>query len=182
MATKTLTVALPEDLYQKFIETVTESEGPWRRRYETVAEAIDGAVTAALMLFLQDLTEESAELPEFRDYMHDLMLFLQDLTEESAELPEFRDYMHEKYPELHEDLITMMADLIKKLRRNTHNSLIKERPEPKLDGTGWVKILDWGYTAEVYGRGNDRVMIDRMTGSVIIRYTFREGGDVLLRG
>jgi len=94
MATKTLTVALPEDLYQKFIETVTESEGPWRRRYETVAEAIDGAVTAALMLFLQDLTEESAELPEFRDYMH------------------------EKYPELHEDLITMMADLIKRERES----------------------------------------------------------------
>ena len=45
-------------------------------------------------------------------------------------------------------------------------------PEPDL--TGWVKTLDWGYTAEVYERGNDRVMIDRKTGEVITRYEFRE--------
>ena len=45
---------------------------------------------------------------------------------------------------------------------------------PELDLTGWVKILDWGYNAEVYGRGNDRVMIDRKTSGVIIRYEFRE--------
>ncbi len=45
---------------------------------------------------------------------------------------------------------------------------------PELDLTGWVKILDWGYTTEVYGRGNDRVMIDRKTGEVIIRYKFRK--------
>lgn len=48
--------------------------------------------------------------------------------------------------------------------------MIKEK---LLDGTGWVKILDWGYTTELYGRGNDRVLIERMTRSVIIRYTFR---------
>lgn len=107
MATKTLTVALPEDLYQKFIETVTEREGPWRsrRRYETVAEATEGAVTAALMLFLQDLTEESAELPEFRDYMH------------------------EKHPDLHEDLITMMADLIKRERESRDTDKMAEEIE-----------------------------------------------------
>ncbi len=94
MSKKTLTVELPEDVYSKFIETVTEREGPWRsrRRYEIVADAIEGAVTAALMLFLQDLTEESAELTEFRNYMH------------------------EKHPGLDEDLITMMADLIKRER------------------------------------------------------------------
>ena len=45
---------------------------------------------------------------------------------------------------------------------------------PELDLTGWVRILDWGYTAEVYGRGNDRAMIDRETGRVIIRYKSRE--------
>ncbi len=45
---------------------------------------------------------------------------------------------------------------------------------PELDLTGWVKILDWGYTAEVYGRGSDRVMVDRKTGEVIIRYKDRE--------
>lgn len=46
-----------------------------------------------------------------------------------------------------------------------------------LDETGWVKILDWGYTAEVYGRGNDRVIIDRKTGRgrVIIRYKVLNG-------
>lgn len=56
--------------------------------------------------------------------------------------------------------------------------LIKRKaPEPKqFDETGWVKILDWGYTAEVYGRGNDRVMIDRKTGRVIIRFKFVAGG------
>lgn len=44
----------------------------------------------------------------------------------------------------------------------------------QLNKTGWVKILDWGYNAEVYGRGNDRVMIDRKTGEVIIRYKSRK--------
>ncbi len=33
---------------------------------------------------------------------------------ELYELPEFRDYAHEKYPQLGEDQVTMMADLIER--------------------------------------------------------------------
>ncbi len=92
MATKTLTVELPEDLYRKFIETVTEKGGPWRsqRKKETFTKALESAVYAALMLFLQGLDKE-----------HEL-------------LPEFREYAREKYPELGEDLITKIADLIER--------------------------------------------------------------------
>jgi prenyltransferase beta subunit len=94
MAIKTLTVKLSEGLYDKFIETVTEEGGPWRskRRGETSTDAIESAVTAALMLFLQNLDRDS-------------------------ELPEFRDYIQEKYPELDEDLITMIEDLIERKRQ-----------------------------------------------------------------
>jgi len=89
MAVKSLTVELPEDIYSKFIETVTERGGPWRRSKETYTEAIESAVTVALMLFLQALGGE-------------------------IELPEFRDYIREKYPGLDEDLVTMIEDLIKR--------------------------------------------------------------------
>ena len=91
MATKTLTVELPEDVYSKFIETVTREGGPWqsRRKQETFTGAVESAVYAAFILFLQGLDGDS-------------------------ELPEFRDYAHEKYPFLGEDLITMIEDLIKR--------------------------------------------------------------------
>ena len=57
MATKTLTVELPEDVYSKFVETVTAKGGRWRskRKKETFTGAVESAVTAALMLFLQNL-------------------------------------------------------------------------------------------------------------------------------
>jgi len=80
MTTKTLAVELPEDLYRKFVETVTEKRGRWRGQ-ESFTEALESAV-AALMLFLQGLDGEH-------------------------ELPEFHDYACEKYPEIDEDLITM---------------------------------------------------------------------------
>lgn len=91
MATKTLTVELPEELYRKFVETVTEKGGPWRskRKEETFTKALESAVYAALMLFLQGLDEEH-------------------------ELPEFREYAMLKYPELNEDMITMIEDLIER--------------------------------------------------------------------
>jgi len=91
MATKTIAVELPEDLYQKFIETVTEKGGRWRsrRKKETFTKALESAVYAALTLFLQNLDGEQ-------------------------ELPEFREYASRKYPEMHEDLITMFEDLIKR--------------------------------------------------------------------
>ena len=114
MATETLTVELTEDLYHKFIETVTEKGGRWRSlEKETVAKAIEGAVTAALMLFLQGL-----------DGKH--------------ELPEFRDYAMLKYPELNEDLITMIEGLIKRqkmvasaLKPRTIHSVTPEKAHDK---------------------------------------------------
>lgn len=89
METKTLTVELSEDLYREFVETVTEKGGPWRtkRKQETFTKALESAVTAALMLFLQNLDRET-------------------------ELPDFRDYILEKYPELDKDLINMIENLI----------------------------------------------------------------------
>ena len=91
MTTKTLTVELPEDLYHKFMETVTEEGGRWRsrRKKETFTSAVESAVYAALMLFLQNLDGEQ-------------------------ELPEFREYASRKYPEMHEDLVAMIEDLIKR--------------------------------------------------------------------
>jgi hypothetical protein len=91
MSKKTLTVDLPEGLYGRFIEAVTEEGGPWRsrRQQETFTGAVESAAYAALILFLQGL-------------------------DGGSELPEFRDYAHEKYPYLDEDLITMIEDLIKR--------------------------------------------------------------------
>ena len=94
MATKTLTVELSDDLYRKFIETVTEKGGPWRsrRKEETFTKAVESAVTTALMLFLQNLEGE-------------------------LELPELREYAHRKYPELDDDMIAMIEDLIKRQKQ-----------------------------------------------------------------
>ena len=88
MARKTLTVELSEELYTRFIETVTEKGGRWRGK-ETFTEAVESAVTAALMLFIQNLDGQ-------------------------VELPDFSDYILEKYPGLDEDLVTMIEDLIKR--------------------------------------------------------------------
>ncbi len=92
MNTKTLTVELSEDLYAKFVGMVTARGGLWRsrRKKESATQALEGAVTAALMLFLQNLEGE-------------------------AELPEFREYARRKYPELNEDMIIMFEDLIEDL-------------------------------------------------------------------
>ncbi|MDD5703362.1 MAG: hypothetical protein PHU23_15105 [Dehalococcoidales bacterium] len=79
MATKNLTVKLSEDLYGKFIETVTEKGGRWRGG-ETFTGALESAVAVALMLFLQNLDRD-------------------------IEMPEFSDCIEEKHPELDEDLI-----------------------------------------------------------------------------
>jgi len=89
METRTLTVELSEDLYTKFMGVVTGKGGRWRscRKKDTASGAVQSAVTDALMLFLQD---------------------------GQTELPEFREYAREKYPELDEDLITMIESLIKR--------------------------------------------------------------------
>jgi hypothetical protein len=90
-AIKIMVVEIAERLYQDFIDTVTKEGGPWRnrRREQTFNEAVKTAVSAALTEFLKSLDGKSR-------------------------LPEFRDYVVEKYPELDEDLVTMMEDLIKR--------------------------------------------------------------------
>lgn len=89
MATKTLAAEIPEDLYTRFTETVTKKGGFWRNQ-ESFTEALESAVTAALMLFLQGFDVGPVELPEFGKYAR------------------------MRYPELDEDLITMIEDLIKR--------------------------------------------------------------------
>lgn len=91
MSKKTLTVELPEDIYERFIEAVTAEGGPWRgrRQQETFTGAVESAVYAALILFLQGL-------------------------DGASDLPKFRDYAREKYPQLDEDMVTMIADLIER--------------------------------------------------------------------
>jgi len=75
MATEILNVDLQEELYREFIKTVTDKKGRWRGQ-ESFTEAINSAVAAALMLFLQDLEEPG--------------------------ISGFRNYVQRKYPELDE--------------------------------------------------------------------------------
>ncbi|GAH22520.1 unnamed protein product, partial [marine sediment metagenome] len=71
------------------IKAVTEVGGRWRsqRPEETFKSAVESAVCAALRLFLQGLDGDS-------------------------ELPEIREYARMKYPQLDEDMITKITDLI----------------------------------------------------------------------
>jgi len=89
MAKKTLNVDLPEELSDLFIRIVTEVGGRWRsqRPEETFDNAIESAVYAALIRFLQGLGVN-----------HDL--------------PEFREYARLKYPDLGEDMVTMIINQI----------------------------------------------------------------------
>ena len=92
--TLTLTVELPEDLYDRVIETVTREDGRWRSKRQTFTQALESAVRDALTLFLQGFDGEH-------------------------ELPEFRDYARKKYPEMDGDLITMIEDLIERQKEGT---------------------------------------------------------------
>jgi len=91
MSKKTLAVDLPEELSDLFIKTVTEVGGRWRSRRpeETFDNAIESAIYAALVRFLQGLGVK-----------HDL--------------PEFREYARFKYPALSEDTITMIINQIER--------------------------------------------------------------------
>jgi hypothetical protein len=40
-----------------------------------------------------------------------------------------------------------------------------------LNLAGWTYLFMYGYSASVWGRGNERVMMDETTGKLIIRYT-----------
>ncbi len=80
---------------------MTEEGGRWRskRKKETFTNALESAVYAALMLFLQNLDGEQ-------------------------ELPEFREYARRKYPELDEDLLTMIEDLIERVKQTTGSRMV----------------------------------------------------------
>ena len=82
--------------------SATDREGPWRnrRKHQTFSEAIRSAFSAALIHFLRDLEGRST-------------------------LPEFRDYMLEKYPEIDDDLVTMMDDFIKSEKEKVAYSILE---------------------------------------------------------
>ena len=41
------------------------------------------------------------------------------------------------------------------------------------DLTGWELIFTWGPTGLVFARGNQRVLIDKVTAEVVIAYDFK---------
>jgi len=57
MGTINLAVDISEELHRDFVTIVTAEEGLWRGK-EPIPEAINSAVAAALMLFLQGLKAE----------------------------------------------------------------------------------------------------------------------------
>lgn len=102
LATKILTIEIPESLYRQFVGTVTKQDGAWRnrRKQQTFNEAIKSAFVASLIHFLRSL-------------------------EDHHRLPDFRDYMLEKYPEIDDDLITMIEDLIKRQKEKISFSALR---------------------------------------------------------
>lgn len=57
MATTTLKVEIPEDLYSRFHRAATDKKGKWRGSKQTSDKAVQTAVTAALLHFLDSLEE-----------------------------------------------------------------------------------------------------------------------------
>lgn len=45
--------------------------------------------------------------------------------------------------------------------------------------TGWTYLLTYGYKGDVYAKGKERVMIDRRTAAVIVRYKVNKKGGEL---
>lgn len=43
-----------------------------------------------------------------------------------------------------------------------------------MDLRGWKFKITFGFNCDVYSKGKERVMIDRRTGGVVIRYTMKE--------
>lgn len=101
-ATKIIAIEIPESLYRQFISIVTKEGGVWRnrRKQQTFNEAVKSAFVASLIHFLRNL-------------------------EGKSRLPEFRDYMLEKYPEIDDDLVIMIEDLIKREREKAAYSVLK---------------------------------------------------------
>jgi len=50
----TLSVQVGADLVDRFVRTATDKHGPWRSKKDSFQHALDGAVKAALIKFLED--------------------------------------------------------------------------------------------------------------------------------
>jgi hypothetical protein len=55
MATVTLKVEIPEDLYNEFYKAATDKKGNWRGGEQSAEKALQTAVQAALLCFLDSL-------------------------------------------------------------------------------------------------------------------------------
>jgi len=57
MATVTLKAEIPEDLYSRFYRAATDKKGKWRGSKQSAGKALQTAVEAALLQFLDSLEE-----------------------------------------------------------------------------------------------------------------------------
>ena len=55
MATVTMKVEVPEDLYNEFYKAATGKNGKWRGNKQTTEKAFQSAVQAALLCFMDSL-------------------------------------------------------------------------------------------------------------------------------
>lgn len=55
MATVTLKAEIPEDLYNRFYKAATDKKGKWRGSKQSAGKALETAVQAALLSFLDSL-------------------------------------------------------------------------------------------------------------------------------
>ena len=57
----TLSVQVEADLVDRFVQTVSDKDGPWRSEEELFEHALEGAVTGALIRFLEKATPGAQE-------------------------------------------------------------------------------------------------------------------------
>jgi hypothetical protein len=55
MVTVTLKAEIPEDLYNRFYNAATDKKGKWRGSKQSAGKALEAAVQAALLYFLDSL-------------------------------------------------------------------------------------------------------------------------------
>ena len=41
---------------------------------------------------------------------------------------------------------------------------------------GWEYVLTFGFSLDIYAKGNDRIMVNRNSGRVVLRFTVDEQG------
>jgi hypothetical protein len=60
MATVILKAAIPEELYRRFYKAATNKKGKWRGGKQSAGKALEAAVQAALLSFLDSLDKPAA--------------------------------------------------------------------------------------------------------------------------